>query len=157
MIYLNETIYAIEKADFKSRQDRSRACLKKQFLIFMGKHRDKYAARYRFSEELKRYFMTFIYSTNQIKCIFIPRSRHVEVACCLQREDKANPQIRLQKSLNLRTLRGFLSLTEHLKLERKKRFLTRLKCPQLWNSYEWTQKCIVHKLNHYRKILSTTE
>lgn len=91
MIYLNETIYAIEKADFKSRQDRSRACLKKQFLIFMGKHRDKYAARYRFSEELKRYFMTFIYSTNQIKCIFIPHSRHVEVACCLQREDKANP------------------------------------------------------------------
>jgi len=65
MIYLNETIYAIEKVGFKSRQDRSRACLKKQFLIFMGKHRDRYAARYRFSEELKRYFMICIYSTNQ--------------------------------------------------------------------------------------------
>lgn len=88
MIYLNETIYAIEKADFKSRQDRSRTCLKKQFLIFMGKHRDRYAVRYRFSEELKHYFMAHIYRTRQDKCIFIPHSRHVESVIMMQLVEK---------------------------------------------------------------------
>lgn len=65
----------------------------------MGKHRDKYAARYRFSEELKRYFMTFIYSTNQIKCIFIPHSRHVETIVLLSKGEVDSKKIRVEFSL----------------------------------------------------------